>query len=61
MKYNFTTGEKKWLINTEDYDQDLLDSYLENAINTVKNRYAMSIQIEQSDFYGFVFDNLKKY
>ena len=61
VKYNFTTGEKQWLINTEDYDQDLLDSYLENAINTVKNRYAMSIQIEQSDFYGFVFDNLKKY
>jgi lipoteichoic acid synthase len=58
VKYNFTSGETTWLIDEENYDQSLLDSYLENAINTVKNRYAMSIEIEQSDFYRFVFDNL---
>ncbi len=59
VKYNFTTGEAQWLIDTEAYDEQLLNSYLENAINTVKNRYAMSIEIERSDFYRFVSDNME--
>jgi lipoteichoic acid synthase len=57
VRYNYATGKAEWLIDTEKYDQDRLDSYLESMINIVKNRYAMSIEIEESDFYSFVFDH----
>ena len=43
VKYNFTTGETEWLKEThqtEEYNK----KYLERAINTAKNRYAMSIE-----------------
>ena len=59
MKYDYTTGRTQWLIDTQDYDEKLLESYLESAISTVKNRYAMSIEIEDSDFYDYVTANLK--
>ena len=57
VRYNYATGKAEWLIDTEKYDQDRLDSYLESMINIVKNRYAMSIEIEESDFYSFVFEH----
>ena len=59
VKYDYTTGRTQWLIDTQDYDEKLLESYLESAISTVKNRYAMSIEIEDSDFYDYVTANLK--
>ncbi|MBR5340378.1 MAG: sulfatase-like hydrolase/transferase [Erysipelotrichaceae bacterium] len=60
VKYNFATGETIWLIDTDEYDEDRLNAYLENMINIVKNRYAMSIEIEESDFYRFVSENTKE-
>ena len=57
VKYNYSTGESEWLIDTSEYDQEKLDAYLENAINVVKNKYMMSVEIEDTDFYAFVFDN----
>ena len=57
VKYNYSTGETEWLIDTSEYDQEKLDAYLENAINVVKNKYMMSVEIEDTDFYAFVFDN----
>ena len=57
VKYNYATGKAQWLIDTERYDEERLDSYLEKMISIVNNRYAMSIAIEESDFYGFVFDH----
>ncbi len=57
VKYNYSTGEAEWLIDTSEYDQEKLDAYLENAINVVKNKYMMSVEIEDTDFYAFVFDN----
>ncbi len=57
VKYNYSSGEVEWLIDTSEYDQEKLDAYLENAINVVKNKYMMSVEIEDTDFYAFVFDN----
>ena len=57
VKYNYSTGEAEWLIDTSEYDQEKLDAYLENAINVVKNKYMMSVEIEDTDFYAFMFDN----
>ena len=57
VKYNYSTGETEWLIDISEYDQEKLDAYLENAINVVKNKYMMSVEIEDTDFYAFVFDN----
>ncbi len=57
VKYNATTGEAEWLIDTEEYSEDLLANYLDNAVNTVKNRYAFSIGIEDTDLYGYVFEH----
>ena len=57
VKYNAATGEAEWLIDTEEYSEDLLANYLDNAVNTVKNRYAFSIGIEDTDLYDYVFDH----
>jgi len=57
VKYNAVTGKADWLIDTGEYEEDKLEAYLDNAINTVRNRYAISIEIADTDFYRFVFDH----
>ena len=59
VRYDYATGEAIWS-DIDGYDQEYLDRYLEKMISIVKNRYAMSINIEQSDFYNFVLGNYKK-
>lgn len=56
VKYNFATGEAEWLVD-KDRVPGTAEKYLEKAINTAKNRYAMSIEIEESDFYQYVLDH----
>ena len=46
-----------WLIDTSKYSETLLDNYLSNAINTVKNRYAYSIGVEDTDLFACIFEN----
>lgn len=55
VKYNFATGETVWLVDPE--ENKIPKSYLERAINTAKNRYAMSIEIADTDFYQFLTDH----
>ena len=57
VKYNFGSGEATWLIDTSKYSETLLDNYLSNAINTVKNRYAYSIGVEDTDLFAYIFEN----
>jgi hypothetical protein len=57
VKYDFGSGEVTWLIDTSKYSETLLENYLTNAINTVKNRYAYSIGVEDTDLFAYVFDN----
>ncbi len=59
VRYDYATGKAQWLEGVEEKDQD---RYLERMINVVKSRYAMSVEIEDSDFYAFVFShyNTKK-
>ena len=59
VRYDYTTGKAQWLEGVEEKEPD---GYLERMINVVKNRYAMSVEIEDSDFYAFVFNhyNTKK-
>ena len=57
VKYNFGSGEVTWLIDTSKYSETLLDNYLSNAINTVKNRYAYSIGVEDTDLFACIFEN----
>ena len=57
VKYNAATGKAEWLVDTSEYSEEKLNSYLESAINTVKNRYAFSIGVEDTDLYSYVFDN----
>ena len=60
VKYNFATGEALWTVDIDDYEDDYLERYLEKMISTVKNRYAMSITIEKTDFYDFVLQNMNQ-
>ena len=57
VRYNNATGKAEWLIDTEKYTEEQLSAYLDSAINIVKNRYAMSVEIEDTDFYGFLFEH----
>ncbi len=57
VKYNAATGKAEWLVDTSEYSEEKLNGYLESAINTVKNRYAFSIGVEDTDLYSYVFDN----
>ena len=57
VRYNNTTGKAEWLIDTENYSDEQLNAYLESAIKVVRNRYAMSVEIEDTDFYGFLFEH----
>ena len=57
VRYDFTNGKIEWLEKSERYTEEWKEKYLENMINTVKNRYALSIGIEESDFYSYVFEN----
>ena len=57
VKYNYTNGKAEWLIDTAEYDEERLNTYLETAISIVKNKYALSIGIEESDFYQFICDH----
>ena len=59
VKYDYVSGEAVWF-DIDGYDEEYLDRYLEKMISIVKNRYAMSINIEQSDFYEFVLNNYKQ-
>lgn len=59
VKYDYASGEAVWF-DIDGYDEEYLDRYLEKMISIVKNRYAMSINIEQSDFYEFVLNNYKQ-
>ena len=56
VKYDFASGKAYW---SDDAQEEDPDAYLEKMISVVKNRYAMSIEIEDSDFYGFVFDHYR--
>ncbi len=60
VKYNYATGETTWLVDENRYDRGFLDHHLESALLTAKNRYAMSIEVEETDFYKFVFDNYQR-
>lgn len=56
MTYNSSTGETVWF-----GDQDETDKYRENYqkyyMNMLNNRYSMSLRIEDTDFYRFVWEN----
>ena len=55
-KYDATTGKTTWLtgqMKSPEEQEKYINSY--NAY--VKNKYAFSVALEQTDFYGFVFDN----
>lgn len=56
VMYNNTDGSSKWLEH-EDATEQFKESYLNYFINQVKNRYSMSLKIEDTDFYRFVWNN----
>ena len=60
VRYNNATGKAEWLVDTEKYTEEQLSAYLDSAINIVKNRYAMSVEIEDTDFYGFLFEHYNR-
>ena len=60
VMYDSATGKATWLINTNEYDEELLNSYLDSMINIVRNKYIMSIEIEDTDFYDFVFSKYSR-
>lgn len=59
VKYNSTNGKATWLKDMESYSEDKLDAYLDNLVNVVKNRYMMSVEIEETDFFRFLFENVR--
>ena len=56
VMYNNTDGSSKWSEH-EDATEQFKQNYLNYFINQVKNRYSMSIKIEDTDFYRFVWSN----
>jgi len=56
VMYNSATGKATWLTESDETEQ-YKTNYLNYYINQVKNRYSMSLKIEDTDFYRFVWGN----
>jgi lipoteichoic acid synthase len=56
MTYNSATGEAQWSGGRNDTDK-YRENYQKFYINMLNNRYSMSLMIEDTDFYRFVWDN----
>ena len=56
VKYNGSTGKATWAEGVTMSDAEK-KAYLETYNNLVKNRYSMSLKIESTDFYKFVWKN----
>lgn len=60
VKYDATTGNTIWLKDVSKMSDTLLNNYVDEFSQYVKNKYAYSIAVETYDFYNFVFDNYNK-
>ena len=58
VKYNASTGEAEWLIDTTDLAEEDMQAYVDNIYSILKGRYAAALSINNLDFYRFVWDNL---
>ena len=56
VMYNSGNGRASWLSHEDDTDQ-FKQNYLNYYTVQVKNRYSMSLRIEETDFYRYVWDN----
>lgn len=56
MTYNSATGEANWSGDLDETDK-YRENYQKYYINMLNNRYSMSLMIEDTDFYRFVWDN----
>ncbi len=56
MMYNSATGETIFL-NDNGQGEHYWDTYFNYYFNQVRNRYSMSLKIEDCDFYRFVWEN----
>ena len=56
VKYNSSTGKATWSEGCTLTDEEKAE-YLKTYIDMVKNRYSMSLKIESTDFFRFVWEN----
>ncbi len=56
MLYNSSNGETTWLTEMNETAQ-FVENYINYYNNQVKNRYSVSLKIEDTDFYRWVWDN----
>ena len=57
IKYNFPEGEMILLPEAEQRSEEFLEKHFSDTLAAVKSRYAMSIAVEETDFYRFLFDH----
>ncbi len=57
LKYNFATGEAIWLEGSETLSDEYREKHLNEMLAEAKNRYALSIEIEETDFFRFLFEH----
>ena len=60
VKYDATTGKTTWLTSVMNKTPEELEKYVNSYSAYVKNKYAFSVALEQTDFYSFVFNNYIK-
>ena len=56
LLYNSSNGETTWLTEMNETPQ-FVENYINYYNNQVKNRYSVSLKIEDTDFYRWVWDN----
>ena len=56
VMYNSGNGKAGWFSHEDDTDE-FKQNYLSYYTAQVKNRYSMSLRIEETDFYRYVWDN----
>ncbi len=57
VKYNAVNGSAEWLIDTEEYEQEELDEYLNAMIEYTESEYNAANKLLTSNFYLFVYYN----
>ncbi len=57
VKYNASNGKATWLDAAADMTDDEKKEYLEYLKSLVKSRYAVSLEMMDTDFFRFVMDN----
>lgn len=56
VRYNSANGNREWLVDVSNKTDEELDKYIDSMYSYVKQKYAYSSKVEETDFYSYLFD-----